>query len=41
LLEDPEKLGLQFERQLADLVEEERPALGLLEPAEAARGSRR
>src|SRR5712692_2788003 len=38
LLEDAEKLRLQFERQLADLVEEQRPALGLLEAADAARG---
>src|SRR5229473_3098507 len=38
LFEDAEKLRLQFERQLADLVEEQRPALGLLEAADAARG---
>src|SRR5438105_1036942 len=38
LLEDAEKLRLELERQLADLVEEQGPALGLLEAADAARG---
>src|SRR5204863_3116288 len=36
-LEDAQELGLQGRRQLADLVEEDGPALGLLEGAEAAR----
>src|SRR5262249_52265079 len=38
LLEDAEELRLELQRQLADLVEEQRPGLGLLEAAGAARG---
>ena len=38
LLEHPQQLGLQLERQVADLVEEQRAAVGQLE---AARPSRR
>ena len=32
-LQDPQQLGLQFQRQIADLVEEQRPAVRQLEPA--------
>src|SRR5690606_15857444 len=35
LLEHPQQLGLEVERQLADLVEEDRAAVGLLEAAGA------
>src|SRR5207237_6575542 len=38
LLEHPKKLGLQFERQVADLVEEQSAALRQLEPASASLG---
>ena len=37
LLQDPQKLGLQGEWQFADLVEQERPAIGLNEEAGAGR----
>ena len=33
VLEHPQQLGLHAQRQVADLVEEERPAVGELEPA--------
>ena len=36
LLQDAEQLGLGLERELADLVEEDRPAVGQLEPADVA-----
>ena len=41
LLERAQQLGLQLERQLADLVEEERAAVRLLEAADAPRLRRR
>ena len=40
-LEDAEELGLQREGQLADLVEEERAAVGALEAPPASRSWRR
>src|SRR5207249_10435114 len=36
LLEDPQQRKLRFRRQLADFAEEERPAFGQLEPAQAS-----
>src|SRR5262249_55547127 len=36
LLENPQELGLGRQRQLADLVEEQGPAVGQLEPADTA-----
>ena len=41
LLEHAEQLGLDLEVDVADLVEEERAAVGLLEPARRGRGRRR
>ena len=41
LLQHAEQLRLRLERQLADLVEEERAAVGELEAARGAAGSRR
>ena len=41
LLEHPQQRELHLRRQLADLVEEDRPAVGQLEPAERAAGARR
>ena len=37
LLQHPQQPGLRLERHVADLVEEQRAAIGLLEPAEPAR----
>ena len=41
LLQDAQQLRLQLERDVADLVEEQRAAVGELEPADAAARSRR
>ena len=41
LLDDPEQLGLEGHRQLADLVEEQRAAVGQLEGALAGGWTRR
>src|SRR6187402_1447378 len=41
LLEQPKQLGLHLERELADLVQENRAVLGLLEAADAPRRSPR
>ena len=40
LLEDPEELGLQLQRQVSDLVEEERSSVCQLEPALSAGSAR-
>ena len=37
LLQNPQELGLQFERNIADLVEKQRAAMGQLEAADALR----
>ncbi len=37
-MQEPEQLGLEVERQLADLVEEDRAVVGELEAADALRG---
>ena len=41
LLEHAEQLGLDLQVDVADLVEEQRAAVGLLEPARPGRGRRR
>ena len=41
LLQHAQQPGLRLERHVADLVEKQRAALGLLEAADAARGARR